>query len=73
MVNNLGSQKFESFYILGNIALPMQVNAGFPFYVYLENSRHLDATYAADNQRVTKSYENPVAFLLSLFAYIKYF
>ena len=33
MVNNLGFQKFESFYILGNIALPIQVNAGFSFYV----------------------------------------
>ena len=50
MVNNLGFPKFESFYILGNIALPIQVNAGFLFYVPLQNLRHLDVTYAADNQ-----------------------
>ena len=47
---------------IGDIPLPMQVNAAFPFYVYLQNSRHLDATYHSDNQHVAKSYKNPVAF-----------
>ena len=64
MVNNLGFPKFESFYILGNIALPIQVNAGFLFYVPLQNLRHLDAPRAYDNQRLTKSYENAVAFFV---------
>ena len=64
MVNNLGFPKFESFYILGNIALPIQVNAGFLFYVPLQNLRHLDAPRAYDNQRLTKSYENTVAFFV---------
>ena len=44
-----GLRKDGSLYI-GNIALPIQVNAGFLFYVPLQNLRHLDATYAADNQ-----------------------
>ena len=64
MVNNLGFPKFESFYILGNIPRAIQVNAGFPFYVYLENSRQFRTGCGVDNQRVTKSYENPVAFFV---------
>ena len=73
MVNNLGFPKFESFYILGNIALPIQVNAGFLFYVPLQNLRHLDAPRAYDNQRVTKSYENAVAFLFVRVNYVPIF
>ena len=49
MVNNLGFPKFESLYI-GDLGIAIQVNAGFSFYVPLQNLRHLDATYAADNQ-----------------------
>ena len=49
---------------IGEIPLSMQVNAAFPFYEYLKNSRHLDTTCATDNQRVTKSYEKPVAFFV---------
>ena len=64
MVNNLGFPKFESFYILGNIALPIQVNAGFLFYVLLQNSRQFRTDCGGDNQRVTKSYENTVAFFV---------
>ena len=64
MVNNLGFPKFESFYILGNIALPIQVNAGFLFYVPLQNSRQFRTDCGGDNQRVTKSYENTVAFFV---------
>ena len=33
MVNNLGFPKFESLYILGDLGIAIQVNAGFPFYV----------------------------------------
>ena len=64
MVNNLGFPKFESFYILGNIALPIQVNAGFLFYVPLQNLRQFRTDCGGDNQRVTKSYENAVAFFV---------
>ena len=64
MVNNLGFPKFESFYILGNIALPIQVNAGFLFYVPLQNLRQFRTDCSVDNQRVTKSYENTVAFFV---------
>ena len=64
MVNNLGFPKFESFYILGNIALPIQVNAGFSFYVPLQNLRQFRTDCGGDNQRVTKSHENTVAFFV---------
>ena len=64
MVNNLGFPKFESFYILWNIALPIQVNAGFLFYVPLQNLRQFRTDCSVDNQRVTKSYENTVAFFV---------
>ena len=40
----------------------MQVNAGFSFYEYLQNSRQFHAHRATDNQRITKSYEKAVAF-----------
>ena len=63
MVNNLGFPKFESLYI-GDLGIAIQVNAGFPFYVPLQNLRHLDTPCAYDNQRLTKSYENAVAFFV---------
>ena len=49
---------------IGDLGIAILVNAGFSFYGYLQNSRHLDATYAADNKRITKSYENAVAFFV---------
>ena len=52
---------------IGDLGIAILVNAAFLFYDYLQNLRHLDATYAADNQRIIKSYENAVAFLCSLF------
>ena len=73
MVNNLGFPKFESFYILGNIALPIQVNAGFSFYVPLQNLRQFRTDCGGDNQRVTKSYENAVAFLFVRVNYVPIF
>ena len=73
MINNLGFPKFESFYILGNIALPIQVNAGFLFYVPLQNSRQFRTDFSVDNQRVTKSYENTVAFLFVRVNYVPIF
>ena len=52
---------------IGNIARAIQVNAGFSFYVYSQNSRHLYTTCAPDNQQLTKSYENAVAFSVFVF------
>ena len=46
---------------IGDIPLPIQVNAAFLFYDYLQNSRQLDATYHSDNQHVAKSYKNTFA------------
>ena len=60
----MGSLKIRVPLYIGNIGIAIQVNAGFSFYGHLENSRHLDATYTADNQSVTKSYEKPVPFFV---------
>lgn len=40
----------------------MQVNAAFLLVEKLQNSRQFDATCDTDNQSITKSYENSVAF-----------
>ena len=63
MVNNLGFPKFESLYI-GDLGIAIQVNAGFLFYVPLQNLRQFRTDCGVDNQRVTKSYENTVAFFV---------
>ena len=63
MVNNLGFPKFESLYI-GDLGIAIQVNAGFSFYVPLQNLRQFRTDCGGDNQRVTKSYENAVAFFV---------
>jgi hypothetical protein len=44
----------------------MLVNARFPFYEGLQNSRQFHACRAADYQHITKSYKKPVAFFDSL-------
>ena len=63
MVNNLGFPKFESLYI-GDLGIAIQVNAGFSFYVPLQNLRQFRTDCGGDNQRVTKSHENTVAFFV---------
>ena len=63
MVNNLGFPKFESLYI-GDLGIAIQVSAGFLFYVPLQNLRQFRTDCGGDNQRVTKSYENAVAFFV---------
>ena len=42
----------------------MLENAAFPFFGHLQNSRQFHAPRAPDNQRLTKSYEKPVAFFM---------
>ena len=72
MVNNLGFPKFESLYI-GDLGIAIQVNAGFLFYVPLQNLRQFRTDCGVDNQRVTKSYENAVAFLFVRVNYVPIF
>ena len=54
---------------IGNIGIAIPVNAAFPFYEYLKNSRQFHTHRALDNHQLTKSYENAVAFFVPLPAY----
>ena len=52
---------------IGNIGIAIQVNAGFLIYEGFQKTRQFHAHRATDNQRVTKSYEKPVAFFVFVF------